>query len=171
MNSAPWRAGDRMKKLLLVVALALVALVALSRNTGLPQGGRVEPGRVSPGHEPTEATERGRDGDQALSSAFENHESNVIVEGQGIVAKVLRDDRDGSRHQRFILRLGSGQTLLVAHNIDLSRRIESLQAGETVAFRGEYEWNAAGGVIHWTHADPDGRHPAGWIKYQGETYR
>lgn len=160
-----------MKKLLLVVAFALSALVALSRNTGLLQGERPEPGRISRDRVPTGAAEPRRDGDKTLTSAFENHESNIIVEGQGIVAKVLKDDLDGSRHQRFILRLASGQTLLVAHNIDLSRRIESLQAGETVTFRGEYEWNAAGGVLHWTHADPAGRHPAGWIKYQGETYR
>ena len=160
-----------MKKLLLVVALALSALVALSRNTGLLQGGRPEPGRISRDRAPAGAPEPRRDGDQALSRAFERHESNFIAAGQGIVAKVLKDDLDGSRHQRFIVRLKSGQTLLVAHNIDLSQRIESLQAGEPVAFRGEYEWNAAGGVIHWTHADPDGRHPAGWIEYRGKTYR
>ncbi len=160
-----------MKKLLLAVALALAALVALSRNTGLLQGQHPAPGHTSRDRAPIETTDPRRDGDKALTNAFENHESNIIVEGEGIVAKVLKDDLDGSRHQRFILRLASGQTLLVAHNIDLSRRIEALQAGETVTFRGEYEWNAAGGVLHWTHADPDGRHPAGWIKYQGETYQ
>ena len=111
-----------------------------------------------------------RAGDEALARAFDLRESNVIVEADGIVAKVLRDDTDGSRHQRFILRLRSRQTLLVAHNIDLSSRIESLKPGDHVAFRGEYEWNAAGGVIHWTHADPAGRHPAGWLKHGGKIY-
>lgn len=111
-----------------------------------------------------------RAGDEALARAYDLRESNIIVEGEGTVAKVLSDDNDGSRHQRFILRLRSKQTLLVAHNIDLSRRIESLKAGDHVAFRGEYEWNAAGGVIHWTHPDPTGRHPAGWIKHGGKAY-
>lgn len=112
-----------------------------------------------------------RSGDAALARAYDRRESNIEVEGEGTVAKVLRDDTDGSRHQRFILRLDSKQTLLVAHNIDLSRRIEGLKAGDRVAFRGEYEWNAAGGVLHWTHADPAGRHPAGWLRRDGTTYR
>ena len=112
-----------------------------------------------------------RTGDAALARAYDQRESNIEVEGEGTVAKVLRDDTDGSRHQRFILRLDSKQTLLVAHNIDLSRRIEGLKAGDLVAFRGEYEWNAAGGVLHWTHADPSGRHPAGWLRHEGTTYR
>jgi hypothetical protein len=57
---------------------------------------------------------------------------------------------NGSRHQRFILELGSGQTLLVAHNIDLAPRLPALAVGETVDFNGVYEWTPEGGVIHWT---------------------
>ena len=84
---------------------------------------------------------------------------------------MLSDDTDGSPHQRFILRLGSGQTVLVAHNIDLAPRIPHLAVGDTIAFAGQYEWNEKGGVIHWTHDDPDGRHPAGWLKRDGEIYQ
>ena len=33
-----------------------------------------------------------------------------------------------------------------------------------------WEWNERGGVIHWTHHDPQGRHPEGWIRYRGDVY-
>jgi hypothetical protein len=85
--------------------------------------------------------------------------------------KILKDDLEGSRHQRFLLELGSGQTLLISHNIDLAPRIEGLARGDSVQFFGEYEWNSKGGVIHWTHHDPGGRHVAGWIKHRGRVYQ
>lgn len=50
-------------------------------------------------------------------------------------------------NQKFIVKLASGQTLLVAHNIDVAPRIQSLRAGDRVQFSGEYEWNDKGGVI------------------------
>lgn len=93
------------------------------------------------------------------------------VEGRGTVLRVLPDDNDGSRHQRFILELSSGRTVLVAHNIDLAPRIAGLQGGDSVSFYGEYETNDRGGVIHWTHHDPQGRHPHGWLEHKGQRYQ
>ena len=110
-------------------------------------------------------------GDETLASAFANHQSNVQVQGSGVVKKILADDNDGSRHQRFIIGLQSGQTILIAHNIDLADRINSLNKGDRVDFYGEYEWNPRGGVLHWTHHDPTGRHSSGWIKHNGRTYQ
>jgi len=109
--------------------------------------------------------------DHALTTAFENQQSNVQVQGSGRVSKVLADDNDGSRHQRFIVRLASGQTVLIAHNIDLADRVTALQEGDSVEFYGEYEWNAKGGVVHWTHRDPEHRHVDGWIRHKGRAYR
>jgi hypothetical protein len=110
-------------------------------------------------------------GNEVLASAFRDQRSGLQVSGTGVVDRVLSDDNDGSRHQRFILRLNSGQTLLVAHNIDLAPRLTALREGDTVAFNGVYEWNEKGGVIHWTHRDPSGEHQAGWLKLNGETYQ
>ena len=107
----------------------------------------------------------------ALTAAYRSHQSRVEVCGTGVIAKVLRDDTQGSRHQRFIVRLSAGQTVLIAYNYDLAPRIDGLRAGAPIEFAGEYEWNPQGGVVHWTHRDPAGRHPPGWIRYGGEIYR
>lgn len=109
--------------------------------------------------------------DTILTNAFNERISGVQAEGSGVVIKILSDDNEGSRHQRFILKLHSGQTLLIAHNIDLAPRLSSLREGDIVEFNGEYEWNSKGGVIHWTHLDPNGHHDAGWLKHNGQIYQ
>jgi hypothetical protein len=109
--------------------------------------------------------------DSVLSYYFSHHVSDVQVQGQGVVVKVLPDDNSGSRHQRFIVKLSSGQTILVAHNIDISPRIGSLRKGDRVKFYGEYEWNDEGGVVHWTHKDPDEEHEAGFLECRGKRYQ
>ena len=97
--------------------------------------------------------------------------SGQQVKAEGKVTRVLADDNTGSRHQRFIVKLASGRTLLIAHNIDLAPRVPALAAGDIIHFHGEYEWNENGGVIHWTHHDPQNRHPAGWIEHKGKRYQ
>ena len=109
--------------------------------------------------------------DKALKNFFENKISGVQVGGSGKVIKILPDDNQGSRHQRFILKLNSNQTLLIAHNIDLAPKIENLKVDDHVNFYGEYEWNSNGGVIHWTHHDPNGKHEEGWLNHGGEMYQ
>lgn len=93
------------------------------------------------------------------------------VTGSGTVIRLLRDDGNGSRHQRILLRLPSGGTLLIAHNLDLAPRVEPLHVGDRLDFHGEYVWNDKGGVVHWTHRDPGGRHEAGWLRREGRTFQ
>ena len=109
--------------------------------------------------------------DSVLTSAYQNRKSDIQVGGSGVVIRNLADDTSGSRHQKFILKLSSGQTLLISHNIDLAPRINSLRKGDTVKFYVEYEWNSKGGVVHWTHHDPRGKHVGGWLKHNGVTYQ
>lgn len=109
--------------------------------------------------------------DAPAAQADSNWYAGQQVSGSGRVVRILSDDNDGSRHQRFILELASGRTVLVAHNIDLAPRIASLHTGDTVGFFGEFETNDRGGVIHWTHHDPQGRHPDGWLEHEGRRYR
>jgi len=105
-----------------------------------------------------------------IASAYATQTSDLQVISSGTVVKLLPDDNKGSRHQRFILKLSNNQTVLVAHNIDLAPKITSLRRGDIVEFNGEYEWNSKGGVIHWTHHDPAGRHQDGWLKHNGSIY-
>lgn len=109
--------------------------------------------------------------EQLISQAFSQQQTGIQVQSAGVVSRLLPDDNNGSRHQRFIITLSSGQTLLIAHNIDLAAKIDSLKVGDRVLFKGEYEYNDRGGVVHWTHHDPKGRHVAGWLKHQGQTYQ
>ena len=71
-------------------------------------------------------------GDQAISSAYHDRISDIQVGSSGIVIKTLPDDNAGSRHQRFILRLSTGQTLLISHNIDLTPKLDSLRIGDPI---------------------------------------
>lgn len=151
-----------MKKLLLTAAVAVVLYLGYGQTNKARQAI----------HLPEAPASVARAGDaDAIQAAFNAQQSGVQVQGEGVVTTVLADDNDGSRHQRFILKLHPGQTVLVAHNIDLAPRIATLASGDTVAFNGVYEWNAKGGVIHWTHHDPAGRHAAGWLRHAGQTYQ
>ncbi len=94
------------------------------------------------------------------------------VTGAGEFLKALPDDTDpqGGRHQSFLLRMAEGDTLRVAHNIDVAPRIQGLESGVVVQFRGEFIANDRGGVVHWTHRDDSGRRPGGWIVVGGKKY-
>jgi hypothetical protein len=109
--------------------------------------------------------------DGPIGRAFNSQASGVQVQGEGVVVRILDDDLSGSKHQRFILQLSSGQTVLIAHNIDVAPRVEGLQEGDSVSFYGVYEWNEKGGTVHWTHHDPAGKHMSGWLKHSGRTYQ
>jgi hypothetical protein len=103
--------------------------------------------------------------------AFQQRARGRIIKVIGTVERILADDRDGSPHQRFIIRTSGGMSLLIAHNLDLAPRLEALRAGEVVTVFGEYEWNDKGGVMHWTHDDPQGEHTTGYIEWRGRRYQ
>ena len=144
-----------MKKLLIIVVLGFTLYGLYERNPSFIES----------------LTEQSTTSDQILKSAYEDRQSNIQVGSSGVVVKILPDDLQGSRHQKFILRLSSGQTILISHNIDLAHRIDALREGDTVEFFGEYEWNSKGGVVHWTHHDPAGLHKRGWLKHNGSTFQ
>ncbi|MDY0339653.1 MAG: DUF3465 domain-containing protein [Coriobacteriia bacterium] len=118
----------------------------------------------------TPVNDRANGSADLIERAYEQHSHDVQVAGSGTVVRTLADDNDGSRHQRFILELDSGRTLLIAHNIDVAPRIPTVREGDTVEFYGVYEYSDQGGVIHWTHHDPQGHHEDGWLQHEGTVY-
>ncbi len=143
--------------------LAILVLIAVVYNylneQGIPISTR------------TEAVNQSTAKSEVLQNAITRQLSDIQVSGEGTVSKILRDDLQGSQHQKFILRLTGNQTVLIAHNIDLAPKITTLKRGDTVRFYGEYEWNNRGGVVHWTHRDPGGRHIDGWLEHRGKRYQ
>jgi len=147
-----------------LLGLAAAAVLAIAQQAGWIEGANSERAatNVSAASEITE-------GNAALDRAIAEQASGVMMTVEARVKKTLPDDLKGSRHQRFLLDIGHGRTVLVAHNIDLADRVP-LGQDDAVRIRGQFEWNDRGGVLHWTHHDPRGRHPGGWIEYAGRRF-
>lgn len=159
---------SRLGRRALLVAATLV-FAWLARESGLgplpdapassPSGARVDrSARVD-----RDARPRAPD---PVEVAIAERRSGVVVTVDAVVTKRLADDREGDRHQRFLIRLASGRTLLVAHNLDLAERAP-VREGESIRVKGEYVWNERGGLVHWTHRAPRGDHEGGWIEVGG----
>ena len=159
-----------------VIVLLIAAFFGLDLNTNNKEhtqqpANSVGGGQNSQSNESSSFDQNQQNGLSLIQQAFDRRQSNVQVQSVGRVKAVLADDNEGSRHQKFILGLENGLTVLVAHNIDLAPRIKNIQKGDTVEFYGEYEYTEKGGVIHWTHHDPQNRHVGGWLKHEGEIYQ
>lgn len=150
-----------------LACILLVFAILVSRY----EAGTDRAGKTAAGFSPRLVAEQAASvGDSRVGELYRQKQSGVFVTVTGRVVRLLADDNEGDRHQRFILELDSGQTLLISHNIDLAPRINNLEISDRVILRGEYEWNEKGGVIHWTHYDPDNRHAGGWIEHEGRRY-
>ena len=159
-----------------VIVLLIAAFFGLDLNTNNKEhtqqpANSVGGGQNSQSNESSSFDQNQQNGLSLIQQAFDRHQSNVQVQSVGRVKAVLADDNEGSRHQKFILGLDNGLTVLVAHNIDLAPRIKNIRKGDTVEFYGEYEYTEKGGVIHWTHHDPQNHHVGGWLKHEGQTYQ
>ena len=101
--------------------------------------------------------------------AYGEKDTGSWIEDSGLVQRLISDDNEGSRHQRFIIEVRGGQTLLIAHNIDIADRVP-VGMGDRVRFRGLYEWNNLGGLVHWTHHDPHGVEDGGYVQFRARDY-
>lgn len=153
--------------IIIVVVMAGISQLSGNGNFSLSQ---LWSGFQTPSAEVAQGAGTATADESRLRRAISAQQSDVQIRGEGAVTRLLRDDMKGSRHQKFLMRVAGGTTILVAHNIDLAPRIDSLKVGDRISFYGEYEWNDKGGVIHWTHHDPGGRHVDGWLEHAGRRY-
>ena len=156
------------KQIGLLISISILSSFLTSCDSGGSSGNGSNSSNDTANQKPVEEPALG---DDKISEAFLNRISDIQVSGEGEVIRILPDDEDGDRHQKFILELNSNQTLLIAHNIDIAPRVSDLRVGDSVSFNGEYEWNSQGGVVHWTHHDPSGRHEGGWLEKGGIKYQ
>jgi len=162
------------KRLFLVVAavigIYLVVRVARHPTTPTSPAPRAVGATAAPAL-PRETSTPSLSDNAAIARAFANHSRDVRVDGSGSVSRVLSDDNQGERHQRFLVLLPTGQSILIVHNIDIAPRVDNLRVGDEIEFEGEYVWNDRGGLVHWTHHDPSSRHRPGWVKHAGHVYQ
>ena len=130
---------------------------------------------VSESGQTAKAATREQPAKQEVKAETKHEETRPVPKGSyhatGRVIKLLADDDDGIRHQKFLMRLPDNSTLLVVHNVDLAPHLDDLAPGDTVEVCGEYVDNDKGGLVHWTHhVPPRSRHAAGWIKHDGRIY-
>lgn len=85
-------------------------------------------------------------------SAFARKLNRVPVTATGKVIRLLPDDSGSTPHQKFVIEIHSGHTILVSHNLLRAYRMP-VKIGDRVEVRGTYIWNRFGGLIHNTHHD------------------
>ena len=101
-----------------------------------------------------------------ICAAYGGNLSGGEVVAGGTIERVLGTRQGPSgEHEGFLLKLDGDCDLLlrVETNVDLTGPVP-LHNGERLIVKGEYEWNPLGGVVHWTHHDPRGRHVGGYVK-------
>lgn len=162
------RARSKPRGLIAILLAVLGGLGYLGREFFFADASKADSPNFDSSVQTTGTTDPGA-GLRAIREAFAQKKSDLLVEVRGRVKRTLADDREGSPHQKWILELEDGHTVLVAHNLDLAPRVP-LQAGDVIIVRGEYEYSREGGVLHWTHDDPAGRHPGGWVELKGKRY-
>jgi hypothetical protein len=110
--------------------------------------------------------------DRAVCDAYGAARSHVEVVADGTVTRLLGVAPGRvSPHEGFLMRLSSACNLVmrVEANTDFTGPIP-LAENQRVSVKGEYEYYPGGGVVHWTHRDPRGRHEGGYIQTNGRLY-
>jgi hypothetical protein len=111
-------------------------------------------------------------GAQNLASALQTCASNPnghveVYIPRARVDRVLgeRSGRSGV-HEGFVIAVQT-QTFKVEDNVNVTGPVP-LQRGDVITLLGQLECDDD--VVHWTHRDPRGRHPSGYIEVNSKLY-
>lgn len=108
--------------------------------------------------------------DFAIAQAEANRKNADFVQGSDmVVTQLLPDDTQGRPHQKFVVRLSTGDQIVAISNLDMCERVP-VRVGDRVGLGGQFIWTKQGGIIHWLHHDPRGSRPNGFIAYGGRIY-
>ena len=150
-----------LKTLLLLMGVVCFAIYHYFKPASAPN---------TPTVKPTDQTETAyQQATEQIRSARLNPNAKFRTIIKGEVLKLLPDDNAGVRHQRFLVKLAPDVVVLIAHNLDLAKRVPA-QIHQPIIINGEFVANDKGGMMHWTHHDPQGGQ-GGWIDYREQRYQ
>ncbi|MBX3019076.1 MAG: DUF3465 domain-containing protein [Bdellovibrionaceae bacterium] len=86
------------------------------------------------------------------------------------VTKLMPDDTQGSRHQRFYAKLSDASEVYIVYSLEYGRVRVPVTVGSRIGVGGEYRWTKFGGLLHWVHEDHRDQRPDGYVEVRGVRY-
>ncbi|HIP75819.1 MAG TPA: DUF3465 domain-containing protein [Psychromonas hadalis] len=111
------------------------------------------------------------DGVDHITYLFNNQRGGEMVSSLGRIIKLLEDQTSPYLAQLILIRLNSGQKLIIKHNLKASTKIADLKVGEMIKFKGVYRWNSRGGMVVSTFENKQHPKRSGWVKFADKTYQ
>ena len=106
----------------------------------------------------------------AVENAFHSQQTDLMVEVDGTVVRILETHELRDRYQEFVIRIENGQSVHIVHDKAYADEIP-LAVGDQVLVRGEYRWTENGGTIRYTYRDRSMQRRHGWIDHKGDRYQ
>nr|WP_295902263.1 DUF3465 domain-containing protein [uncultured Bdellovibrio sp.] len=117
----------------------------------------------------TQAVDNNANDSDIVRAVNEQRRVNFVEGGGMVVTKVLPDDNNGLKHQKWVVRLSNGKTMQAVYNSDMCPRVP-VKVGDVVAMGGMFLWTNTGALLHWLHHDPRGNRPDGYVYVNGKYY-
>lgn len=162
------------KRILLFILITLTGLSSYSFEVYGHRDPRQQPiqnpgSQPQPGHGFKRKENIPQDDLEFVRAVNDRRNLNYIEGSNVTVIKVLPDDNSGLTHQKWMVQLSSGETMMAVYNTDMCERVP-LKVGDTLAMGGQFIWTRDGGLLHWLHHDPRGSRPDGFVELNDKFY-